>query len=128
MSFTPEHAVVWIELPVSDLARGQQFFTEIGFGPFTLLEEGPQPIAIFNNSDPQNNVTGHLYEGKPATSGQGPTIHFAAPADLETMATRVAAAGGQVLGDPVLIPQGQFLYCQDPDGNSIAFFAMGPAA
>lgn len=124
----PEHAIVWAELPVRDFAKGQQFFTQIGFGPFTVLNDGPQPIAIFNNTDPHNNVSGHLYQGTPATPGQGPTIHFAAPADLATMATRVAAAGGHVLGDPVMIPQGQFLYCQDPDGNSIAFFTMGHAA
>lgn len=122
MTFTPEHATVWSELPVTDLDKAQAYYKALGFGDFTVLTDGPNPIAIFHCKDPMGNVAGHLYPGKPAPRGTGPTVHLAAPTALDQVAADVTAAGGTVLSEPVQIPGGAFIYTEDPDGNSVAFF------
>ena len=122
MTFQPEHAVVWTEIPVTDLGNAQAYYKTIGFGEFTIMDDGPNPIAVFRNQDHMTGVSGHLYEGKPAERGTGPTIHLAAPDALDVIATRVVEAGGTVKSPPVAIPAGQFIYTEDPDGNSVAFF------
>ena len=47
---------------------------------------------------------------------------LAIPDSLEETSARVKSAGGKVLGEPVEIPAGRFVYCQDPDGNSLGLF------
>jgi hypothetical protein len=67
-------------------------------------------------------VGGHLYPGKPASNGEGPTIHLVAEGRLEATMERVTAAGGQVVSPPITIPPGRFFYAVDPFGNSVGFF------
>ncbi|MCV6584439.1 MAG: VOC family protein [Marinibacterium sp.] len=122
MQFVPEHAVVWAEIPVGDLDGAMAYYAALGFDDFTMNHDGPTPIAIFRNRDHMTGVAGHLYPGKPAAPGTGPTVHLAAPAALDVMAERVAQAGGTVVSPPIEIPAGQFIYTQDPDGNSVSFF------
>ena len=122
MTFKPANATVWAEIPVTDMDRAQAFYKAVGFADFAPMDGGPNPIAIFHTADPANGVAGHLYPGKPAVRGTGPTVHLAAPDTLETVAERVAEAGGTVVSPPITIPAGSFIYCEDPDGNSVAFF------
>ena len=77
---------------------------------------------MFPTSNP-TGVAGHLYPGKPAPDGTGPTIHLACPDTLEEALERVTKAGGRVVSDPISIPAGRFAYCLDPDGNSIGVFS-----
>ena len=44
------------------------------------------------------------------------------PGYLEALFSRVRAAGGTVLSEPISIPAGRFAYTRDPDGNSIGLF------
>ncbi len=122
MTFKPENAIVWAEIPVTDMDRAQSYYKALGFGEFAMMEGGPNPVAVFQNADPSGGVAGHLYPGKPASSGTGPTVHLAAPEPLGTMSERVAEAGGKVLSPQITIPAGSFIYTEDPDGNSVAFF------
>ena len=55
-------------------------------------------------------VGGHLYPGKPAANGEGPTIHLVAEGRLEDTMDRVKDAGGQVVSPPITIPPGRFFY------------------
>ena len=86
---------------------------------------GPQTIAMFQTSGDGQGVAGHIYEGKPAARGTGPTIHFVAPDKLEDALGRVAEAGGTVVSEPISIPAGRFAYCEDLDGNSFGVFTFG---
>ncbi|MGV6850012.1 MAG: VOC family protein [Marinibacterium sp.] len=122
MTFKPQHAVVWAEIPVTDLDQAQAYYKALGFGDFTMMEGGANLIAIFNNEDPDKGVAGHLYPGIPAARGTGPTVHLAAPDNLSAMAEKVTAAGGKVITPPITVPAGSFFYTEDPDGNSVAFF------
>ena len=70
----------------------------------------------------QSGVSFHIYPGKPAPAGTGPTIHLALPGKLEDSIAAWKKAGGKVVSDPITIPPGRFAYATDLDGNSIGLF------
>ena len=122
MSTTPKNAVVWAEIPVTDLPKAMAFYEALTGQALSLDETGPNPLANFAVKDMNSGVAGHLYPGRPATEGQGPTIHLYIPDSVEAASTRCIAAGGKVLSQVIYIPPGRFAYAQDPDGNSIGLF------
>ena len=113
---------VWFEIPVADLDRARAFYGAVLRRDLTRQDGGPNPMVAFTDMS-DGGVSGHLYPGKPAAAGTGPTIHLAAPDGLDATAERVRKAGGTVVSDPIEIPSGTFFYATDPDGNSIGFFA-----
>ena len=123
MSFQPEHFAVWTEIPVSDMSRAIQYYETVLQTKLKLTEEGPNPMAAFVTKDEAKGVAAHLYPGKPAQNGEGPTIHLCCPDSLEATLERVKQAGGKVVSDIITIPPGRFFYSVDLDGNSIGFFA-----
>ena len=120
-SFVPENAVVWFEIPVTDMARAKAFYGAVLQNELTDQEGGPNPMSVFKTAG-QNSVAGHIYPGRPAADGSGNTIHLAVPAPLEEAMERVTANGCKVLSPVISIPAGRFAYCLDPDGNSIGLF------
>lgn len=122
MSFTPENFTVWTEIPVTDLDRAIVFYDKVFNTTLKKDETGPQPMALFPTSS-ENGIAGHLYEGKPAEDGTGPTVHLVSPDTVEAALERVKTAGGKVISEIFTIPVGQFAYCLDPDGNSIGIFS-----
>lgn len=124
-SVTPDNAMVWFEIPVTDMERSKRFYATVLGTSLHDDNSGPNPMAIFATRDKESGLSGHLYPGKPAADGQGNTIHLAAPEPLEEALQRVGENGGRVLSAILKIPPGRFAYCLDPDGNSIGFFAKG---
>jgi predicted enzyme related to lactoylglutathione lyase len=122
MSSTPPNFTVWAEIPVTDMDRAIVFYNKVFEIDLKTDTSGPNPMAVFPTSDPAA-AAGHLYPGKPAPAGSGPTVHFACPGTLEDAMKRVNDAGGQVVSDAISIPAGRFAYCLDPDGNSIGIFS-----
>ena len=118
---TPEHAVVWTEIPVTDLDRSRAFYGSVLQGELKVQVMGPDTTAVFPYAEGQG-VSGHLYVGKPAPEGTGATVHLIAPGPLEATMERVTAAGGRIVGEPIQIPFGRFCYALDLDGNSIGVF------
>jgi predicted enzyme related to lactoylglutathione lyase len=122
MSYKPQNFTVWAEIPVTDMKRAMAFYSAATGADLTLDESGPNPMAVFQTDNPELGVAGHLYPGKPANDGQGPTVHLAASGSIEAIMERVKDAGGAVVSEPIAIPAGRFVYVRDPDGNSIGFF------
>ncbi|MEM1301235.1 MAG: VOC family protein [Pseudomonadota bacterium] len=120
MTYQPPNATVWSEIPVTDLDASSDFYARVTGLVLHRTDDGPNPMATFVSV--QGGVAGHLYPGKPAQDGEGPTIHLAAEGTLEDVITRVWDAGGHVLSEPINIPAGRFIYCKDLDGNSIGLF------
>jgi len=121
-SDTPRQILVWAEIPVSDMDKAMAFYAKVFDYEMTLDTSGPNPISFFNND--MNGTGGHLYPGKPAAEGQGPTVHLQIPDTLEDATKRVTEAGGTLIGGPVPLPVGRFHYAQDLDGNSIGLFEV----
>ena len=118
---TPSHAAVWFEIPVADMDRAKAFYGAVLQNELKPEDGGPNPMAMFVAKD-NESVAGHVYPGRPAAPGTGPTIHLAAPAPLEEAIARVVPNGGQVVSPIITIPAGRFAYCLDPDGNSFGLF------
>ena len=122
MSFTPENFTIWTEIPVTDLDRAMTFYNLVFGTELKKVDCEENPFAMFQTPN-DAGVAGHLYPGKPAAKGTGPTVHLASPDRLEAALERVKNAGGEVVSDVIWIPASRFAYCLDPDGNSIGVFS-----
>lgn len=118
---TAENRCVWFEIPVGDLKRAQAFYQTVFETELHDEQGSPNPMLVFPTRD-NSGVGGHLYEGKPAAGGEGPTVHLGVDGSLEDALERVRTNGGAVLSEIISIPPGRFAYCRDPDGNSIGLF------
>lgn len=121
MTFQPNHFTVWSEIPVTDLEKAMAFYSAVFQINLEVTEQEPNPTVMLPTKEGMG-VAGHLYPGKPATDGTGPTVHFACPDTVEKTLERVEAAGGKVLSPAIPIPVGRFAYFNDPDGNSLGVF------
>ncbi len=121
---TPANAAVWFEIPVTDMEKAKAFYGAVLMTALSDQNDGPNPMAVFAYGGGENAVSGHLYPGKPATDGNGITVHLAAIDNVEAAMGRVEAAGGKVVSPIIDIPAGRFVYCRDPDGNSIGIFSQ----
>lgn len=121
MNMTPRNPVVWSEIPVTEMARAIRFYNTVLKTEMREENGGPNPMAMFPAQD-RDGISGHLYPGKPAARGTGPTIHLAVPDTVEAAMERLTGAGGEVVSPVIEIPAGRFAYCLDPDGNSIGLF------
>lgn len=119
----PEHALVWCEIPVRDLADAVDYYGKVLGRPLTVEDGGPNQMARLPTRD--GGTAGHLYPGTPAAGGAGPTVHLHVNG-LEAALERVMAAGGRVLPGIFPLPMGRFAYTVDPDGNSIGLFEPTP--
>ena len=119
-SFIPPKASLWFEIPVTDMGAAQRFYGAVLQNELSLEESGPNPIAMF--AAQERGASGHVYPGKPAPAGTGPTVHLAVAAPLEDGMKRVTENGGMVVSPAIEIPAGRFAYCLDPDGNSFGLF------
>lgn len=122
MTAVPRSAVVWAEIPVTDLTAAMAFYASLMGHDLTLDETGPNPMAMFAY-DQNGGVSGHLYPGTPA-KGNGPTVHLAIAGTVESAMERCVAGGGAVVSPVITIPPGRFAYATDPDGNSIGLFEV----
>ena len=126
MTFHPEHFTVWTEIPSADLDQAVPFYEAVLQTKLEREDGGPNVLYMFKTANHPMGISGHLYPGKPAKDGSGPTIHLAAPDNLEDTMDRVRDAGGMIVSDPIAMPFGRFAYALDLDGNSIGLFE--PAA
>ena len=126
MPFTPPNALVWSEIPATDLDAAIAFYKAVFDWEIELQTDGPNPIGMIKTADAQG-AAGHIYPGTPAADGQGPTLHYLVPDTIEATVDRLVTAGGTKLSDPIPFPGGRFLYAQDLDGNSLGLY-QPPAA
>lgn len=120
MTELPQHSVVWSEIPVRDLDKASAFYQAATGHPLTKTEMGGQDIAILGAA--KGGVGANLVVGTPAAPGSGPVLHLACAGALADIIARTEGAGGQITSPVIPIPEGQFVYAQDPDGNRIGLF------
>ena len=93
MTLPPRSAVVWAEIPVTDLPRAMGFYADLLGHPLVLDESGPNPMAMFAYDQTGGGTGGHLYPGKPAKGGDGATVHLAVPGTVEAAMASVSSSG-----------------------------------
>lgn len=123
MSNSQQNAVVWFEIPVTDLHKSKAFYEAVTGATLAFMQMGPDETVVFKSADMDKGVGGHLYLGKPANDS-GATIHLSTEGKLEDTIARTVAAGGTMVSEPVEIPAGRFAYAKDLDGNSIGLFEV----
>lgn len=114
---TTQPIVVWTEIPVRDVAAAAKFYDTVFGFKTTVGQSQPNPMVMLN--DTMDTIGASLIEGEPAT---GTVLHIPLPDTLEAGMARATRAGGKLLGDPVEIPYGRFVYATDPDGNKLGLF------
>jgi len=120
MADTQRDRLVWVELPATDLNRAKTFYEAVLQTSLIEDNNGPQTMQMIPSKE--DSLCGHLYEGKPATAGDGPTPHFSVNGDLDAARDRIKSAGGEVVSEDIPLPMAAFFYAKDTEGNSIALF------
>ena len=120
MTETIGDRLVWVEIPATDLDRAKGFYDSVLETSLIENDDGPQKIYMIPSKG--DTLCGHIYEGKPATSGDGSTPHFSTGGELADAMERIKAAGGEVVSEPIPLPAAAFFYAKDTEGNSIAIF------
>jgi predicted enzyme related to lactoylglutathione lyase len=127
--------VIHFEMPYRDAARATRFYAEAfgwamqPLGPemghyvlaTTATTDSPAPGAV------RGSINGGLFPFNPDWPAQHPSVVIGVD-DVRTAMTRITAAGGQVLGEPMAIPGvGDYVSFFDTEGNrqSILQPAMG---
>jgi uncharacterized glyoxalase superfamily protein PhnB len=119
-----------VAVSATDLARAVAFYELLGFG-FPPLGSETQHIeaegAVRLMIDDAAFLT-ELHGERPAPGNTaGFAVLFDDPAEVDTVATRVAEAGQTVVTPPYDAPWGQrYATVADPDGYRVDLFALLP--
>lgn len=116
--------VIHFEMPYEDQARLQQFY-QAAFG-WQMRSQGPESgDYVMATTTPSNErgpietgaINGGFFPKKPDWPMQYPSVVISVP-DINAAMEKVRAAGGEVLGEPMMIPDvGQYVSFVDTEGN-----------
>jgi len=118
--------VVHFEIPYGNRDRIVKFY-EQAFG-WTMNKLGPEMgnyvVAMTSTEDgPKGHrgaIDGGFYERKADWPDQYPSVVIAVP-DIQAAMKNVKKAGGEVLGEPMLIPGvGDYVSFRDTEGNRLS--------
>ena len=82
MTETNRDRLVWVEIPATNLNRAKGFYEAVLQTALVENNDGPQTMQMIPCAD--GEMCGHLYEGKPATAGDGVTVHLPPPENWPT--------------------------------------------
>ena len=119
--------VVHFELPYDDAGRIVRFYeSAFGWQLQKLGEDmGNYVLATTATDDvkpdaPAGAINGGFFPRKPDWPAQHPSVVIGVK-DIQASMSSVAAAGGQVLGEPMDIPGvGRYVSFQDTEGNRLS--------
>ena len=125
--------VVHFELPYDDPDRIVRFYqSAFGWQLQKLGEEmGNYVLATTATDDvkpdaPAGAINGGFFPRKPDWPAQHPSVVIGVK-DIKASMSGVAAAGGQVLGEPMEIPGvGQYVSFEDTEGNRLSMLQPLP--
>lgn len=125
--------VVHFEMPFDDRSRMAGFY-EKAFGWRTQVlgaEMGDYVVATTTETDAggpmrPGAINGGFFQRKPDWPAQYPSVVIAVD-DIRSAMQQVAAAGGEVLGEPMDIPGvGQYVSFMDTEGNRVSMLKPIP--
>jgi predicted enzyme related to lactoylglutathione lyase len=112
------HALDYVELTVTDLARAQRFYGE-AFG-WQFNDYGPAYAGIRNASG--DGEVGGLRADAQGPRAGGPLVLLFSD-DLDRSVAAVEAAGGQVTEGPYPFPGGRRFHFRDTSGNELGVWS-----
>lgn len=127
------NSVVHFEMPYDDRERMAKFYQD-AFGWQTRMlgaEMGNYVLATTTESDERgpNNpgaINGGFFPRRPDWPAQHPSVVIAVD-DIRAAMTKVAEAGGKVLGEPMEIPGvGLYVAFFDTEGNRTSMLQPNP--
>ncbi|HRI01336.1 MAG TPA: VOC family protein [Saprospiraceae bacterium] len=129
MSGQVKNPFTWVEIYVEDMNRAQKFYESV----FTIqmipmdmpADLGDLQMVSFPWTQEGNNISGALCKTSMMKPGAGGTLAYFTCDDCSIEASRVEAAGGQVL--QAKFPIGQFGFAaivMDTEGNVIGLHSM----
>lgn len=127
--------VVHFEMPYDNRTRMAKFY-ESAFGWQTqLLGEEMGSYVVANTTEteggrPKNPgaINGGFYARNPERPAQYPSVVIAVD-DIKVAMQQVALAGGEVLGEPMMIPGiGEYVSFVDTEGNRVSLLQPLPRA
>jgi uncharacterized protein len=107
--------VVHFEVGCRDKARTSEFFTRLF--DWNTQESGP---ATMINTGADSGINGHI-----TALGHEPHNYvtlYVEVEDVQAYLDKAVALGGKALLPVITIPQGQFSWFSDPDGNTIGLW------
>jgi predicted enzyme related to lactoylglutathione lyase len=127
--------VVHFEMPFDNRSRMAKFYeTAFGWQTEALGEKmGNYVLATTTETEggrPKNPgaINGGFYPRNPDWPAQHPSLVIAVD-DILAAIKQVAAAGGEVLGEPMMIPGvGQYVSFMDTEGNRVSMLQPLPRA
>ncbi len=122
-----QNAIVWAEIPVTDMARACKFYGTIFGAELKPEPEMGMTYAFLPVEQTPSSVGGALYQSddqKP--SPDGTVVYLNCGPDLAVAEARVAGAGGKVLTPKMQIgPHGFVAVILDSEGNKVGLHSMG---
>jgi predicted enzyme related to lactoylglutathione lyase len=125
--------VVWFEIPTTDLAKAQAFYSKVfgwKFGQPSELVKDVRYVVVLSG-DHNGNEIGELVEMKEVKATFGVGIYFNADDIAKTYSLATKELGATEVYGVMNIPQdnaGSIAMFRDLDGNRIGLFSEKPIA
>jgi predicted enzyme related to lactoylglutathione lyase len=118
-----QNSISWFEIPTADLDRATAFYEAV-LSTKLRREVFGYPLAMFPAS--REGVTGALvFEPKRKPGPAGTIVYLSCDGELDAAASRVVAAGGEVLVPVTTVPGGfgRFAMIRDSEGNHVNLYS-----
>lgn len=122
------NAVGWFEIYVDDLTRAQKFYEsvfQVALTPLPkIMENGPEMLAWPMN-DNAPGASGALCQMENVKAGTGGTMVYFSCHNCQEEASRVKAAGGELVAGKFPIGEHGFIaIVKDTEGNTIGLHSQ----
>lgn len=118
-----KNSISWAEIPVNDFQRAKQFYSKIYDFEMPEMQMGPALMGFLLMEQDPDAVGGAIVKADGyVPSKQGTRVYLNGGNDLDTVLSRVEAAGGRVVESKTQItPEiGYFATFEDTEGNYIS--------
>ena len=119
------NALNWFEIPASDFARAEKFYSTI-FATDLIPMEGVEGLQM-SMFPAEDGVGGGVVQSEGyVPSAEGTLVYLNGGDDLNVVLNRVEAAGGQVVLPKTGIGEnGYMAFFMDTEGNKVGLHSMG---
>lgn len=120
-----KNALNWFEIYVSDIAKATKFYETILATKLAPSEMEGCDMSMFP-CDMEAGVGGAIVKMEPYEPGPGGTmVYLNVEGDLDTVISRIPAAGGKMIKERMAIPPHGFIAIfEDCEGNIVGLHSM----